>query len=263
MTIVTEPIGSGDALAITAEQSLKGPKILVVEDDESHVFALEIALSREGLIVESVQDGRDALAAIERVQPDLILLDVMLPGISGIDICRELRARACDTPVIIVSSRNEELDIVVGIEVGADDYLGKPYRMRELLARIGALLRRRQSAVDRRSTHVGGELAGVLEVGDVRLDPGRHEVEVRGERIDLALREFQVLQELLEHSGRVVSRDELLERVWGSAYDGDPRIVATLIGRIRRHIEVVPNGATITTIRGVGYRFDDLRPRSS
>jgi two-component system, OmpR family, response regulator RegX3 len=240
-----------------------GPKVLVIEDDESHVFALEVALGREGLIVESVRDGRDALAAIERIQPDLILLDVMLPGISGIDICRELRARAFDTPVIIVSSRQEELDVVVGIEVGADDYLGKPYRMRELLARIGALLRRRQATGERRVQATSPEESGVLEVGDVRLDPGRHEVEVRGERVDLALREFQVLQELLEHSGRVVSRDELLERVWGRSYDGDPRIVATLIGRIRRHIEVGPDSATITTIRGVGYRFDDPRPHAS
>jgi two-component system response regulator RegX3 len=248
-------------MAIAIDAQARGPKVLVIEDDESHVFALEVALGREGLVVESVRDGRDALAAVERIQPDLIVLDVMLPGISGIDICRELRARSFDTPVIIVSSRQEELDIVVGIEVGADDYLGKPYRMRELLARIGALLRRRQALSERRLA--SGESTEVLEVGDVRLDPGRHEVEVRGNRVDLALREFQVLQELLEHAGRVVSRDELLERVWGHSYDGDPRIVATLIGRIRRHIEVGPNSSTITTIRGVGYRFDDPRPIAS
>jgi two-component system response regulator RegX3 len=241
----------------------RGPKVLVVEDDESHVFALEVALGREGLVVESVRDGRDALAAVERVRPDLIVLDVMLPGISGIDICRELRARSFDTPVIIVSSRQEELDVVVGIEVGADDYLGKPYRMRELLARIGALLRRHQAFDDRRTGRSGSESSEILEVGEVRLDPGRHEVEVRGERVDLALREFQVLQQLLEHAGRVVSREDLLERVWGHTYDGDPRIVATLIGRIRRHIELGADSATITTIRGVGYRFDDPRPHTS
>jgi two-component system response regulator RegX3 len=248
-------------MTVAVNARADAPTVLVVEDDESHVFALEVALGREGLIVESVRDGRDALAAIERVRPDLILLDIMLPGISGIDICRELRARAFDTPVIIVSSRQEELDVVVGIEVGADDYLGKPYRMRELLARIGALLRRRQAIAERRADHDGGY--HVLEVGEVRLDPARHEVEVRGERVDLALREFQVLQELLEHPGRVVSRDELLERVWGRSYDGDPRIVATLIGRIRRHIETGPESATITTIRGVGYRFDDPRTNAS
>jgi two-component system response regulator RegX3 len=241
----------------------EGPTVLVIEDDESHVFALEVALGREGLTVESVRDGRDALEAIERIRPDLILLDVMLPGISGIDICRELRARAFDTPVIIVSSRQEELDVVVGIEVGADDYIGKPYRMRELLARIGALLRRRQAIGDRRPADGPSDGNFVLEIGDVRLDPGRHEVEVRGVPVDLALREFQVLQELLEHAGRVVSRDELLERVWGQSYDGDPRIVATLIGRIRRRIEIGASPPSITTIRGVGYRFDDSRSHVS
>jgi two-component system response regulator RegX3 len=250
-------------LALAIDVPGSGPKILVVEDDESHVFALEVALGREGLVVESVRDGRDALAAVERVRPDLIVLDIMLPGISGIDICRELRARSFDTPVIIVSSRQEELDVVVGIEVGADDYLGKPYRMRELLARIGALLRRHHAFDDRRNGHSDSSSPDILEVGEVRLDPGRHEVEVRGERVDLALREFQVLQQLLEHAGRVVSRDDLLEHVWGHTYDGDPRIVATLIGRIRRHIELGADIATITTIRGVGYRFDDPRPHAS
>jgi two-component system response regulator RegX3 len=256
-------MAGAELVAIATAAQTNGPKVLVIEDDESHVFALEVALGREGLVVESVRDGRDALAAVERVHPDLILLDIMLPGISGIDICRELRARSFDTPVIIVSSRQEELDVVVGIEVGADDYLGKPYRMRELLARIGALLRRHQSVDDRRAVRLVEDGSGVLEVGDVRLDPGRHEVAVRGERVELALREFQVLQELLEHAGRVVSRDELLERVWGHTYEGDPRIVATLIGRIRRHIELGADGSTITTIRGVGYRFDDPRSHGS
>jgi two-component system response regulator RegX3 len=239
-----------------------GPTVLVIEDDESHVFALEVALHREGLVVESVTDGREAIAAVERLRPDVIVLDVMLPGISGIDICRELRARAFETPVIIVSSRFEELDVVVGIEVGADDYLGKPYRMRELIARIGALLRRRYP-VGSTGYAPRTDLPDVLEVGEIRLDPGRHEVEVLGERVELALREFQVLRELLARAGRVVTRDELLERVWGSAYDGDPRIVATLIGRVRRHLEARLGRETITTIRGVGYRFDIPNPNPS
>lgn len=254
--------GVGVGTIGAADRSL-WPKILLVEDDESHVLALSIGLEREGLAVTAVRDGRDAVAAAESIEPDLILLDVMLPGISGIDVCRELRARGLETPIIIVSSRSEEVDVVVGIEVGADDYVAKPYRMRELVARIGAVLRRRRGVPDVERGHAGAHLRrsdGVLEVGDVMLDTDRHEVYVRQEQIELPLREFQVLRELLEHAGRVVSRDQLLERVWGLDYDGDPRIVATLIGRLRTRIEADPNAPThITTIRGVGYRFNDRR----
>jgi two-component system response regulator RegX3 len=232
---------------------------LLVEDDESHVLALTVGLEREGLAVTAVRDGRDAVATAERLRPDVILLDLMLPGLSGIDICREVRARGFDTPIIIVSSRSDELDVVVGIEVGADDYVAKPYRMRELVARISALLRRRRGGEGSSVTDLLPRSPGeVLEVCDVTLDPARHEVHVRGEQVDLPLREFQVLRELLEHAGRVVGRDELLERVWGLDYDGDPRIVATLIGRLRTRIETDPDAPThITTIRGVGYRFND------
>jgi two-component system response regulator RegX3 len=237
------------------------PKVLLIEDDESHVLALTVGLEREGLAVTAVRDGRDAVATAERLRPDVILLDLMLPGVSGIDICREVRARGYDTPIIIVSSRSDELDVVVGIEVGADDYVAKPYRMRELVARIGALLRRRRAGEPVPGTPPSlTQLRGgdVLEVGDVSLDAERHEVHVRSELVELPLREFQVLRELLEHAGRVVSRDELLERVWGLDYDGDPRIVATLIGRLRTRIEADPDAPThITTIRGVGYRFND------
>lgn len=250
-------------LAAPENERSSWPKVLVVEDDESHVLALTIGLEREGLAVTVVRDGRDAIATAEQVVPDVILLDLMLPGIGGIDICRELRARGIDTPIIIVSSKITELDVVVGIEVGADDYVGKPYRMRELVARISALLRRRRSSAIELATP--NSLAArdkasdeVLAVGDVALDPDRHEVFVRGEMIELPLREFQVLRELLEHAGRVVTRDELLERVWGLDYEGDPRIVATLIGRLRTRIEARPDEPThIATIRGVGYRFND------
>ena len=235
------------------------PKVLVVEDDESHLLALTIGLEREGLAVTAVRDGRDAIALVEEVDPDVILLDIMLPGISGIEICRDLRSQGIDTPIIMVSSRGEEIDIVVGIEVGADDYVGKPYRMRELVARIRAILRRRRPALapsDVPKLTSGREDLHV--VGDVTLDNARHEVRVRGVEVDLPLREFQVLRELLEHAGRVVTRDELLDRVWGFDYDGDPRIVATLIGRLRSKIELDPElPVYITTIRGVGYRFND------
>ena len=236
------------------------PKVLLVEDDESHVLALTVGLEREGLAVTAVRDGLSALTETERLHPDVILLDLMLPGLSGIDVCREVRARGFDTPIIIVSSRSEEVDVVVGIEVGADDYVAKPYRMRELVARISALLRRRRSgeATVRDAAVPTLFNPEVLSVGDVTLDPERHEVSVRGLPIELPLREFQVLRELLEHAGRVVSREELLERVWGLDYDGDSRIVATLIGRLRARIEPDADLPThITTIRGVGYRFND------
>jgi two-component system response regulator RegX3 len=242
------------------------PQVLVVEDDESHVLALTVGLEREGLAVTAVRDGRDAVDTAERLHPDVILLDVMLPGTSGIEICRELRARGHDTPIIFVSARSEELDVVVGIEVGADDYVPKPYRMRELVARIGALLRRRRAPGDLPNATVANlgitapvELHDdVLRVGDVVLDPGRHEVAIRGESVELPLREFQLLRELLSHAGRVVTRDALLEHVWGADYDGDPRIVATLVGRLRARVEEDPDDPTrIVTIRGVGYRYND------
>jgi len=246
----------GGTVAVSSSERSGWPKILLVEDDESHVLALTVGLEREGLAVTSVRDGRDALSAAERLSPDVVLLDLMLPGLSGIDICRELRARSPDTPIIIVSSRAEELDIVVGIEVGADDYVPKPYRMRELVARIGAQLRRRQKAEPVPAPPTRTE--SVLEVADVRLDVERHEVSVRGIPVDLPLREFQVLRELLEHAGRVVTREELLDHIWGLDYDGDPRIVATLIGRLRARIEPDPEQPQrIATIRGVGYRFND------
>ncbi len=231
----------------------------MVEDDESHVLALSIGLEREGLAVTAVRDGRDALAAFETLQPDVVLLDVMLPGLSGIEICRELRARGVDTPIIMVSSRSEEVDVVVGIEVGADDYVPKPYRVRELAARIGALLRRRYAAERAvAGTPSAPVTSAVLRAGEVVLDPDRHEVFVRGEAVELPLREFQVLRELLASAGRVVTREALLERVWGLDYDGDPRIVATLVGRLRARIEPDPEEPThILTIRGIGYRFND------
>ncbi len=234
------------------------PRVLVVEDDESHVLALTVGLEREGLAVTAVRDGRDAVETAERLRPDVILLDVMLPGTSGLEICRELRARGHRTPVIFVSARSEELDVVVGIEVGADDYVPKPYRMRELVARIGALLRRKRGPEMPTWPSVEPSDEDVLRVGDVVLDPGRHEVVVRGQAVELPLREFQLLRELLANAGRVVTRDALLERVWGIEYDGDPRIVATLVGRLRARVEEHPDEPRhIVTIRGVGYRYND------
>jgi two-component system response regulator RegX3 len=236
-------------------------KVLVVEDDESHVLALTIGLERENFAVTAVFDGRDAVSAALSLRPDVILLDVMLPGISGLDVCKELRLRGFTTPIIMVSARSEELDVVVGIEVGADDYVAKPYRIRELVARIGAIMRRRRIAAIDEGTSSSGtseESDHVLRAGDVVLDAARHEVFVRSVQVQLPLREFQVLRELLEHPGKVISRDDLLNRIWGFDYDGDPRIVATIVGRLRARIERSPDEQVhIATIRGVGYRFND------
>jgi len=236
------------------------PRVLVVEDDESHILALTLGLEREGYAVSQVTDGRDAFDAVITTNPDIVLLDIMLPGMSGLDVCRQLRAASITIPIIMVSSRNEEVDIVVGIEVGADDYVAKPYRIRELVARMNAVLRRR-TAPSVASANQPGEVANsteFLQVGDVTLDSARHEVHVRGVKTDIPLREFQLLRELMEHAGRVVTREELIDNVWGYEYEGDPRIIATLVGRLRTKIESDPDNPThIITIRGVGYRFND------
>ncbi len=244
----------------TEGQEGEWPRVLIIEDDEDQLFALTIGLGREGFAIFGARNSVEALAAVETVRPDVILLDVVLPRVSGIDVCRALRDQGISTPIIMLSSRHEELDVVLGIEVGADDFVAKPYRLRELVARIGAQLRRSQSAplaeIVRRSGVV--DSTAILSVSDVTLDPERHEVTVAGRKVEIPLREFQLLRELLRHAGRVVTRDELLERVWGSDYEGDPRIVATLVGRLRMRLEADPdNPAHIITIRGVGYRFND------
>ena len=238
------------------------PRVLVVADDDNQVLALTLGLEREGLAVTAVRGADEALEVLDSIRPDVILLDVVLRGDSGIDLCREIRHRGVDTPIIMVSSPDDEFDVVVSIEVGADDYLAKPVRIRELVARIGAQLRRAQlRRIDGGTRRPAGSADGpstILQTNEIKLDPARHEVTVRGEEIELPLREFQVLRELLTYAGRVVTRDNLLERVWGFDYDGDPRIVATLIGRLRARIERDPDRpANIVTIRGVGYRLND------
>ncbi len=237
------------------------PKVLIAEDDESHVLALTLGLEREGFAVSSTGDGKEVVASVEAIDPDIILLDVMLPGLSGLDICRQLRSSGVQTPIIMLSARNEEVDIVVGIEVGADDYVAKPYRIRELVARINAVRRRRVVPTRTDPTPMMPPLDAspdVLRIGEVRLDSARHEVHVRDSKIDIPLREFQLLRELMENAGRVVTREALIDNVWGYEYNGDIRIIATLIGRLRAKIEPDPNNPQhIATIRGVGYRFND------
>lgn len=229
------------------------PVVFVVEDEESYVDALSVGLEREGFTVRVARDGTQALDLFDVINPDVVLLDLMLPGISGIDVCRELRSRS-GVPIIMVTARDAEVDTVVGLEVGADDYVAKPYRMRELVARIRAALRRAPQPVS------NDESIDVLEVGDVRLDVDKHEVSVRGQAVQLPRKEFDLLELLLDHAGRVVSRDAIIDRVWGD-YVGDTKTLDVHIKRLRSKIEDDPSNPTrITTIRGVGYRYERPPP---
>ena len=233
--------------------SMSTPTVLVVEDEESFVEALKVGLKREGFHVEVARDGEAALAMFDIVRPDVILLDLMLPKMSGIDVCRQLRKKTT-TPIIMVTAKCAEIDTVVGLEVGADDYVTKPYRLRELVARIRAVLRRVPQ--DR-----GGELSsGSLTVGDVSLDPDQHEVVIRGETMTLPLKEFELLHLLLANAGRVLPRETLIDRVWGTDYVGDTKTLDVHIKRLRGKVETDPaNPAHIVTIRGLGYKFEKPR----
>jgi two-component system response regulator RegX3 len=228
--------------------------VLVVEDEESFVDALQVGLKREGFRVEVARDGKEALDIFDAVQPDLVLLDVMLPKISGIDVCRQLRKRS-QVPIIMVTAKGAEIDTVVGLEVGADDYITKPYRLRELVARMRAVLRR--APLDR-----AGELTeGALTVGDVSLDPDQHEVLIRGGSVSLPLKEFELLHLLLANAGRVLPRETLIDRVWGNDYVGDTKTLDVHVKRLRAKIEEDPASPTkIVTIRGLGYKYE--RPRA-
>jgi two-component system, OmpR family, response regulator RegX3 len=233
------------------------PTVLVVEDEESFIDALSVGLKREGFRVEIARDGAQALDAFHMVRPDLILLDVMLPRVSGIDVCRQIR-KWSQVPIIMVTAKGAEIDTVVGLEVGADDYVTKPYRMRELVARMRAVLRR--SSVDQ-SVELS---AGSLAVGDVTLDPEQHEVLIRGVRTTMPLKEFELLHLLLANAGRVVARDTLIDRVWGSDYVGDTKTLDVHVKRLRSKIEHDPaNPTRIVTIRGLGYKYERPREQTS
>jgi two-component system response regulator RegX3 len=225
--------------------------ILVVEDEESFIEALVVGLKREGFRVEVARDGVEALEVFEATRPDLVLLDVMLPRMSGVDVCREIRSRGSRVPIIMVTAKGAEIDTVVGLEVGADDYVTKPYRLRELVARMRAVMRRTPTE--------GASVtsAEAIEVGDVALDPERHEVRIRGEEIALPLKEFELLELLLDNAGRVLTRDTLIDRVWGPHYVGDTKTLDVHIKRLRTKLEDDPSHPTrITTIRGLGYRYE-------
>ena len=225
--------------------------VLLVEDEESFIDALVVGLQREGFRVQVARDGVEALELWERIDPDVILLDVMLPRLSGIDVCRQIRSRS-NVPIIMVTAKSAEIDTVVGLEVGADDYVSKPYRLRELVARIRAAIRRVPDA------HVDdGEIVDVLEVGDVRLDIDRHEVRIRAQEVALPLKEFELLEVLLANAGRVLTRDTLISRVWGSDYVGDTKTLDVHIKRLRAKVEDQPSAPRrIVTIRGLGYKYE-------
>ena len=226
------------------------PTVLVVEDEESFVEALTIGLGREGFRVQVARDGAQALELFDVVKPDLVLLDVMLPRISGVDVCRELRKRS-RVPIIMVTAKASEIDTVVGLEVGADDYVTKPYRVRELVARMRAVMRR---AERREDDDLGTE---AMVAGDVTLDPDKHVVLIRGQLTPLPLKEFELLHVLLANAGRVVTRDQLIDRVWGSDYVGDTKTLDVHVKRLRAKVEPDPSRPTrIVTIRGLGYKFE-------
>ena len=224
------------------------PSILIVEDEDGFVDALVVGLKREGFLVHAARDGVAALEMFDVVKPDLVLLDVMLPRMSGLDVCREIRNKS-RVPIIMVTAKGSEIDTVVGLEVGADDYVTKPFRLRELVARIRAALRRVPQAQP--------ESVDAFEVGDLRLDASRHEVTLRGEPITLPLKEFELLELLMANVGRVLTRDVIIDRVWGPYYVGDTKTLDVHIKRLRGKVEDDPSNPTrIKTIRGLGYKFE-------
>jgi two-component system response regulator RegX3 len=224
-------------------------RVLVVEDEESFSDALSYMLRREGFDAVVAGTGPDALAEFDRGGADIVLLDLMLPGLPGTEVCRELRSRS-SVPIIMLTAKDGEIDKVVGLELGADDYVTKPYSARELVARIRAVLRRRGDAAE-------APADGVLEAGSVRMDVERHVVTVDGRPVALPLKEFDLLEFLLRNPGRVLTRGQLIDRVWGSDYVGDTKTLDVHVKRLRTKIEPDPaNPTALLTVRGLGYKLE-------
>lgn len=222
-------------------------RILYIEDEASYREATAYMLQKEGFDVAQAADGASGLEEFDRNGADLVLLDLMMPGMTGIEACRELRQRS-DVPVIMVTARDSEVDKVVGLELGADDYVTKPFSHRELVARIRAVLRRGRDAE---------LLPSVIEVGDIRMDVDRHEVTVRNEVVRLALKEFELLELLLRNAGRVMTRGQLIDRIWGADYVGDTKTLDVHVKRLRSKIESEPARPTrLVTVRGLGYKCE-------
>jgi len=222
-------------------------RILIVEDEASLSEPLAYLLEREGYETTIAEDGLEAVAEFDRNGADLVLLDLMLPGLPGTEVCRQIRTTS-NVPIIMLTAKDSEVDIVVGLELGADDYMTKPYSTRELLARIRAVLRRRVETE---------ETEAMLTAGDVRMDVERHTVAVGGTEVALPLKEFELLEYLLRNAGRVLTRGQLIDRVWGADYFGDTKTLDVHIKRIRSRIEKEPSQPTmLVTVRGLGYRFE-------
>ena len=224
-------------------------KILIVEDEDSVIDPLELLLSKEGFVIETAKDGKAALDKFEKVSPDLVLLDLMIPLISGTEVCRQIRAKS-QVPIIMLTAKDTEVDKVVGLELGADDYIVKPYSKAELVARIKAVLRRQGSDLNK-------EISGAISAGPISIDIDRHLVVINGIGVSMPLKEFELLEFLLRNKGRVLTRTQLIDRVWGSDYFGDTKTLDVHIKRLRAKIEKDPaNPVYIQTIRGLGYKFE-------
>jgi two-component system response regulator RegX3 len=224
-------------------------KILIVEDEESVLDPLELLLTKEGFSIETARDGREALEKFAKTNPDLILLDLMLPEISGTEVCRQIRVKS-QVPIIMLTAKDTEVDKVVGLELGADDYVVKPYSKAELVARIKAVLRRQGSDTT-------NEPSGSISAGPVVIDVERHQVSINDQLISLPLKEFELLEFLVRNSGRVLTRTQLIDRIWGSDYFGDTKTLDVHVKRLRAKIEKDPaNPVYIQTIRGLGYKFE-------
>ena len=222
-------------------------RVLVVEDEESYSDALSYLLRKEGFEVSLASTGPDALTEFDRTGADIVLLDLMLPGLPGTEVCRRIR-QVSNVPVIMVSAKDSEVDKVVGLELGADDYVTKPYSPRELVARIRAVLRRGQEVEPASSA---------LEAGPVRMDVERHVVTVNGEETRLPLKEFELLEMFLRNPGRVLTRGQLIDRVWGTDYVGDTKTLDVHVKRLRAKIEPDPSAPTyLVTVRGLGYKLE-------
>lgn len=224
-------------------------KVLVVDDEKPIVRLVTFNLEKEGFATLTAYDGEEALQIINDAKPDLIILDIMLPRIDGLEVCRQVRQRNLPAAVIMLTAKDQEIDKVLGLELGADDYMAKPFSPRELIARVKAVLRRTSGKKESSSEEA-------IIIGDLIIDTARHEVSVRGRQVELTPKEFELLELLAKNAGRVMTRNVLMDNIWGYTYDGDTRIVDVHISHLREKIEVnVKTPAYIKTVRGIGYKF--------